>query len=93
MAKSNEVAKMYTAMLTLKSWKEQVRVDVKMPNRRLFLLVLAVEEGLVSSDPGGLLREILTEEDRQGLDELLKELLAKGGLEEFYLECKKMVKG
>jgi hypothetical protein len=53
---------------------------------------MAVEQSLQSSDPGNLVKRIMSAEDQEKLQELAGEILQKAEAEEFYGLVKKIAK-
>ena len=93
MSTVKEVAKMYDALLSIKSLKAPVKMDMRITGTMALLLAMAVEQALSAADPGNLFRKMVSEEDQGLLVELTMEILKKGELEEFYQKLKGMGQG
>jgi hypothetical protein len=76
-----ELGRVHEAARSIKSMGKEVKIDVKAPPLLIVQLAMAVDQG---SDPNGLLRKIISEEDFSRLQELVKDLLRKAEVEEFY---------
>ncbi|MDO6431547.1 hypothetical protein Q4E93_13160 [Flavitalea sp. BT771] len=93
MSTVKEVAKMYDAVLSLRALHTNVKLDIRVPCRMVLLLAMAVEQGLSVTDPGNLLKKIISEEDQGKLLELTAEMLKKAEVEDFHQKLKEMAAG
>jgi hypothetical protein len=92
MATVQEPEDLMDSFLKLKDLNRNVKVDLKITCKTGLLLAMAVEQGLLWSDPANLLRRIVSEEERGKLQDLATEILKKAEAEEFYGLVKKIAK-
>ena len=93
MSTIKELAKVYDALMSIKTLQTNVKLDLRVPARMTLLLAMAVEQGLSGNDPANLFRKLVSEEDQGRLVELTMEILKKGELEEFYQKLKELGEG
>jgi hypothetical protein len=92
MAMVQELEDLMDSFLKLRDLKRSVKLDLRINCKMGLLLAMAVEQSLVWTDPGNLVKRIISEEDRAKLQELATEILQKSEAEEFYDLVKKMAK-
>ncbi len=92
MAMVQELEELMDSFLKLRDLKRNVKLDLRINCKMGLLLAMAVEQSLAWTDPGNLVKRIISEEDRSRLQELATEILQKSEAEEFYELVKKMVK-
>jgi len=93
MAAMREMEDMVDAVLKLRDLGRNVKVDLKISRKMGLLLAMAVEQGLLWTDPENVMVGIVSVEDRVQLQELATEILKKAEAEEFYGLVKKLAKG
>jgi hypothetical protein len=92
MAMVQELEELMDSFLKLRDLKRNVKLDLRINCKMGLLLAMAVEQSLAWTDPGNLVKRIISEEDRSRLQELATEILQKSEAEEFYELVKKMAK-
>jgi hypothetical protein len=92
MAMVQELEELMDSFLKLRDLKRNVKLDLRINCKMGLLLAMAVEQSLAWTDPGNLVKRIISEEDRGKLQELATEILQKSEAEEFYDLVKKMAK-
>ena len=92
MAIVQELEDLMDSFLKLRDLKRSVKLDLRINCKMGLLLAMAVEQSLAWTDPGNLVKRIISEEDRAKLQELATEILQKSEAEEFYDLVKKMAK-
>jgi hypothetical protein len=92
MANVQEPEELIDSFLKLRDLNRSVKVDLRISCKTGLLLAMAVEQGLLSTDPSNLMKRIVSEEDRAKLQDLATEILQKAEAEEFYGLVKKIAK-
>lgn len=91
---SNEVTKIFDALLSVPGMKDNVKVDMRIPRKTVFFLAQVIQRGLnVREDEKqqGILAAV-SPEDIQVLQEFAKSSLEKAGLTELNQKLIKLVK-
>jgi len=84
MLSKTDLTKVYETLLSIPGMNEVVKIDLKMPRKQVLLLSKVIERGLVEAkeekEPSIL--SLASAEMRDDLQNVIGELLAKGGLSE-----------
>lgn len=79
---SNEMTRVFDALLSVPGMKDNVKVDMRIPRKTVFFLVQVIENGLKGNEKEQGILSALTPEDIQVLQEFAKNSLEKAGLTE-----------
>jgi len=88
MSAIKELARVYDALMSIKTLKANVELDLRVPARMTLLLAMAVNQALSGNDPGNSFRKLVSEDDQARLVDLLREILKKKGVGGILLKIK-----
>jgi hypothetical protein len=92
MASVQDQEDLFDSFLKLRDLNRNVKVDLRISCKMGLFLAMAVEQSLQSAEPAGLLKRLVSDEDRTKLQELVTEILQKSESEESYGFLKKLAK-
>lgn len=84
MLSKTDLTKLYETLLSIPGMNEPVKIDLKLPRKQVLLLSKVIERGLVENDDEKELSilSLASPEMRDELQNVIGELLGKGGLSE-----------
>jgi hypothetical protein len=90
MAALKEISEIYDLILLSPGFDERIKLDSRISRRMALQVVVALEYGLSSKEPGNPLAKLVSEEDQGALKALVEEVLAKANLKEFYEKLRRI---